>query len=292
MTEPTQLAHSRKVAAYYDETILVYKYWWSDPRTLSAHAGIWENGVRSHREAHQVHNRLLAERAGVSAQDRVLDAGCGMGGSSLFLAETYSAQVEGISLSAVQLREAQQAAKQRQLEHLVTFSQQDYTGTNFASNSFDVVWAFESVCHAVNKRDFLAEAFRVLRPGGRLIMADYFRGSRAWSNDEEKYFHLAVDGSAVHDLDTPDEFFNSMREVGFQEISFEERTDQIEPSLRKLYHFSLLTLPVAWVCHRLGLMSKTLLDGSLSNYWQYEACKRKLVPYLVLLGHKPADALT
>ena len=138
----------------------------------------------------------------------------------------------------------------------------------------------------MNKRDFLNEAFRVLRPGGRLVMADYFRRSRSWSVDEEKYFHLAVDGSAVHDLDTPDEFFNSMQEVGFREISFEDRTDQIERSLRKLYHFSLLTLPIAWVSHHLGLMSKTLVDGSYSNYWQYEACRRKLVPYIVLLGRK------
>jgi tocopherol O-methyltransferase len=290
MTDPARIAHNRKVAAYYDETILVYKYWWSDPKTLSAHAGIWEKGVRTHREAHQVHNRLLAERAEITDRDRVLDAGCGMGGSALFLAETYGAHVDGISLSSAQLREAGAAAAQRGLEHLVTFSQQDYTTTNFEPDSFDVVWAFESVCHAVNKRDFLAEAFRVLRPGGRLMMADYFRGSRSWSAEDEKYFHLAVDGSAVHDLDTPEEFFNSMQEVGFQDISFEDRTDQIERSLRKLYHFGILTLPIAWVGHRLGLMSKTLLEGSISNYWQYEACRRNLIPYIVLLGHKPAAA--
>jgi tocopherol O-methyltransferase len=287
MTEPTQLAHSRKVAAYYDETILVYKYWWSDPKTLSAHAGIWEKGVRTHREAHQVHNRLLAERAEITGRHRVLDAGCGMGGSALFLAETYGAHVDGISLSSVQLREAGHAAAQRHLEHLVTFSQQDYTSTNFEPDSFDVVWAFESVCHAVNKRDFIAEAFRVLRPGGRLVMADYFRRSRSWSAEDEKYFHLAVDGSAVYDLDTPEEFFNSMQEIGFQDINFEDRTEQIEPSLRKLYYFAILTLPIAWVGHRLGLMSKTLIDGSISNYCQYEACRRNLIPYIVLLGHKP-----
>jgi cyclopropane fatty-acyl-phospholipid synthase-like methyltransferase len=290
MNDSARIKHNLKIAAYYDETILVYKYWWSDPKTLSSHAGIWEKGVRTHQEAHQVHNRLLAQRAAISARDRVLDAGCGLGGSAFFLAETYGAHVEGISLSSAQLREARRAAAQRHLEHFVTFSQQDYVETNFASGSFDVVWAFESVCHAPHKRLFLEEAFRVLRPGGRLVMADYFRRSRSWAADDEKYFHLAVDGSAVHDLDTPDEFFNSMQDVGFQDISFEERTDQIEPSLRKLYHFSLLTLPIAWVGHRLGLMSQTLLDGSISNFWQYEACRRRLVPYIVLLGHKPSKA--
>ena len=287
MSDSARIEHNRKVAAYYNETILVYKYWWSDPKTLSSHAGVWQTGVRTHREAHQLHNRLLAERAGIMGKDRVLDAGCGMGGSSLWLAETYGAHVAGITVSSEQVREAQQATKQRNLEHLVSFSVQDYTATNFKNDSFDVVWAFESVCHSLNKRNFLAEAFRVLRPGGRLVMGDYFRRSRSWSADDEKYFHLAVDGSAVPDLDTPEEFFNSMSEVGFQDINFDDRTAQIERSLRKLYHFAILTFPIAWVGTRLGLMSNTLLEGSTSNYWQYLAFRRNLIPYIILLARKP-----
>jgi cyclopropane fatty-acyl-phospholipid synthase-like methyltransferase len=287
MIDSAQAAHNHKVAAYYDKTILVYKYFWSDTKTLSAHAGVWEPGVRTHQEAHQLGNRLLAERAAISAHDRVLDAGCGMGGSALWLAETYGAHVVGIAVSGGQLREARRAAALRRLDHLVTFSRQDYTAMALEDASFDVVWAFESVCHALCKRDFLAEAFRVLRPGGRLVMADYFRRARPLPLGDEKWFHRAVDGSAVRDLDTPDEFFATMRDVGFRDIDFEDRTDQIERSLRKLYYFALVTLPLAWPAHRLGLVSKVLAEGSLSNYSQYEACRRKLIPYIVLLAHKP-----
>ena len=287
MIDSTRIEHNHKVAAYYDETILVYKYFWSDPNTLSAHAGVWEKGVQTHREAHQIGNRMLAERAAISAQDHVLDAGCGMGGSALWLAETYGAHVVGIALSRAQLAEARRAAQRRRLDHLVTFSRQDYAAPAFGDGSFDVVWAFESVCHALCKRDFLAEAFRVLRPGGRLVMADYFRRARPLPPDDEMWFHRAVSGSAVRDLDTPEEFFAAMQDVGFRDISFEDRTDQIERSLRKLYHFALLTLPVAWLAHHLGLVSTVLAEGSISNYCQYEACRRKLVPYIVLLAHKP-----
>ena len=289
MIDSTRIEHNHKVAAYYDETILVYKYFWSDPNTLSAHAGVWEKGVQTHREAHQIGNRMLAERAALSAQDHVLDAGCGMGGSALWLAETYGARVVGIALSRSQLREARRAALRRRLDHLVTFSRQDYSAMAFEDASFDVVWAFESVCHALCKRDFLAEAFRVLRPGGRLVMADYFRSARPLPPDDEKCFHRAVSGSAVRDLDTPEEFFAAMRDVGFGDISFDDYTDQIERSLRKLYHFALLTLPAAWLVHRLrlGLVSDVLAQGSISNYYQHEAGRRKLVPYIVLLAHKP-----
>jgi cyclopropane fatty-acyl-phospholipid synthase-like methyltransferase len=287
MIDSARIAHNRKVAAYYDETILVYKYFWSDPKTLSAHAGFWEPGVQSHREAHQIGNRLLAERSAITADDHVLDAGCGMGGSAIWLAETYGAQVVGIALSRSQLREARRAAAQRHVDHLVSFSRQDYSATAFEDASFDVVWAFESICHALSKRDFLAEAFRVLRPGGRLVMADYFRSARPLSPADERCFQLAVSGSAVRDLDTPEEFCASMRDVGFGDISFDDYTDQIERSLRKLYYFARLTLPLASLANRLGMISDVLAQGSISNYCQYEAGRRKLVPYLVLLAHKP-----
>src|SRR4051812_19112727 len=116
MIDTARVMHNNRVAAYYDETILVYKYFWSDPQTLSAHAGVWEQGVQNHREAHLIGNRMLAERAAISAHDRVLDAGCGMGGSALWLAETYGAHVTGIALSRSQLREAGRAAALRRVD--------------------------------------------------------------------------------------------------------------------------------------------------------------------------------
>src|SRR5687768_204554 len=136
MIDSAQIVHSRKVAAYYDQTIPIYKYFWSDPETLSAHTGFWEDGVRTHREAHQLGNRLLAERAAISAGDRVLDAGCGMGGSAIWLAETYGARVAGITISQRQVHEARRAAALRGVDHLVTFSRQDYTAMALEDASF------------------------------------------------------------------------------------------------------------------------------------------------------------
>ena len=112
-------------------------------------------------------------------------------------------------------------------------------------------------------------------------------GARPLSAEDEKYLHLALEGSAVRDLDTPEEFFTAMQAAGFRELDYEVRTDQIDRSLRKLYYFAILTLPIALVAHRLGLMSKVLADGSISNYYQREATRRKLVPYLVLSARKP-----
>src|SRR2546428_4999839 len=116
----------------------------------------------------------MAEQANITQIDRILDAGCGIGGSALWLAKYTKAGVVGISISPKQIEKAKILAKQAKVDHLVSFSVIDYLQTGFPEESFDVVWAIESVCHAEKKEEFLKEAHRVLKKGGRIITADGF----------------------------------------------------------------------------------------------------------------------
>ena len=110
--------------------------------------------TRTDYEAQLNTNRQLAIRAGLARGQKVLDAGCGIGGSAIWLAETYGAQVFGVTVSADQVRRATANAAGRGVSHLVTFSQQDYTTLDVEAASFDVVWALESVSCALVKREF------------------------------------------------------------------------------------------------------------------------------------------
>jgi tocopherol O-methyltransferase len=93
----------------------------------------------------------MAAQANITQHDRVLDAGCGIGGSALWLAKYKNADVAGISISARQIEKAKTLAKQAKVDHLVSFSVIDYLVTGFPKESFDVVWAIESVCHTGRK---------------------------------------------------------------------------------------------------------------------------------------------
>jgi ubiquinone/menaquinone biosynthesis C-methylase UbiE len=65
-------------------------------------------------------------------------------------------------------------ANEKGVADKVLFHVMDYTQTNFADESFDVVWACESMSSASDKKAFIAEAYRLLKKGGRLIVIDFF----------------------------------------------------------------------------------------------------------------------
>ena len=174
--EDTQLRDS--LIRYYDETWLDYRLVWLEPSNFAIHFGYHDGERRSHAEALVQMNRVLADLARIGQGQRVLDAGCGVGGSSMWLAEHRGAQVLGITPVRSQVARARAFARRRGLSHLIRYRLADYADTGLPSASFDVVWALESLCHARDKAAVYREFARVLRPGGRLVIAEYARSAR------------------------------------------------------------------------------------------------------------------
>lgn len=103
----------------------------------------------------------------------ILDVGCGIGGSSLYLAQKYNATAIGITLSPVQASRATERAKEAGLATDVQFQVADALEMPFADDTFDFVWSMESGEHMPDKEKFLAECYRVLKPGGTFLMATW-----------------------------------------------------------------------------------------------------------------------
>jgi tocopherol O-methyltransferase len=166
----TRAAHDA-VAKYYDDTIDLYDELWGE----HIHHGYWDEGdtaVERH-AAQQRTVRELAAFAGIPAGASVLDAGCGVGGPAIQLAGELGCTVEGVTLSARQVGLADHKASHAGVAGRTTFRQLDALATDYPDGSFDAVWALESLELMADKEAFLAEAHRVLRPGGRLAVTTW-----------------------------------------------------------------------------------------------------------------------
>jgi MPBQ/MSBQ methyltransferase len=105
---------------------------------------------------------------------KVLDVGCGFGGTSRYLAKALGsdAHVTGITLSPNQVKRGTELAKEQNVPN-VKFQVMDALRMDFPDNTFDIVWACESGEHMPDKQAYISEMMRVLKPGGKFVMATW-----------------------------------------------------------------------------------------------------------------------
>ncbi|KAI3432388.1 hypothetical protein D9Q98_003944 [Chlorella vulgaris] len=107
------------------------------------------------------------------APPKILDVGCGIGGTSRYLAAKFpESSVTGITLSPSQVKRGTSLAAERGLGN-VNFQVMDALKMSFPDNSFDMVWACESGEHMPDKKAYVDEMVRVLKPGGTLVIATW-----------------------------------------------------------------------------------------------------------------------
>ena len=275
------------IVGYYDETWLVYRVLWLNPDNLAVHFGYTDANTRSHTDALKNMNRVLADRVQIKPGARVLDAGCGVGGSSLWLAKERGADVVGITLAARQVEQARSYAARRGLANRVHFEVADFTATPFPEASFDVVWAVESLCHAPHKAAFYQEAARVLRPGGRVVVADFVRAGRPLDPTGERLLHEWLTGWAVPDIDTPAEHTEHLAAAGFVETRLDDVTVHTRPSLRRLYRMAYWTYPLALYGYVKGVRSAVQHGNVIASIRQYQALRHGAWFYSILSATKP-----
>jgi cyclopropane fatty-acyl-phospholipid synthase-like methyltransferase len=202
-----------KVRDYFQGTTEAsYLANWSG-KALSFHFGLSDESTNSLDEAHINANAALADHAGIARGMRVLDAGCGVGGTSIWLAKERGAKVVGLTLDPRQAELARGFAKERGVAELTEFHVMDYAATTFAPASFDVVINLESLCHCMDARAYFAHVATLLVPGGRYACMEFFRGSA-----DEELLETVMEGWAMPYWQSMPEIEDSLKAAGFAEV--------------------------------------------------------------------------
>jgi tocopherol O-methyltransferase len=130
------------------------------------HMGLWGPGVTTRADALLASNRRLLDGLPIDAHSHILDVGCGVGGLAIWAARTFGCRVTSITLVPMHVVRARMWAALAGVRHLCTFERMDMAELPFADATFDVVTNQESWCHTADKRGYLRQVYRVLRPGG------------------------------------------------------------------------------------------------------------------------------
>lgn len=181
--------------------------------------------------------RLLARAAKLGPGDAVLDCGFGYADQDLLWAEENTpASIVGVNITPNQVRVGRERVRLTGLERVVRLEVGSATAVPASAGAFDVVFALESAMHFRTRRDFLREAFRVLKPGGRLVMADMAqktdRESTAGLRERLRYrYWRGLIAFPEANVWSTERYRLELRDAGFRDAKVESIADDVYPAV-------------------------------------------------------------
>jgi MPBQ/MSBQ methyltransferase len=227
--------------------------------------GYWHSDTQNQQEAcFNLMEKLLEfipDRHGT-----ILDVGCGLGATTSHLLKYYApADVVGINISANQIARSMINAPG------CKFMCMDAVQMKFADNLFDRIICVEAAFYFDTREQFLQEAWRVLKPGGKLILADLIF-------DTTKYFgDLIVPENIVKDKDIQ-AYQHLYQQAGFQQLEIIDATEACWKThyrdLKSWIEMELQTGKIAEEAYQMNMVAiDALLYSSSIDYLLVSATK-------------------
>lgn len=169
---------NQRIQQFYDASSGLWEDVWGE----HMHHGYYGADGKQKKDRRQAQIDLIEELlnwADIHQAKNILDVGCGIGGSTLYLANKFQASATGITLSPVQANRATQRAKEAGFAPnsdstaTAQFLVADALNMPFPDHSFDFIWSLESGEHMPTKEKFLQECYRVLKPGGKFLFVTW-----------------------------------------------------------------------------------------------------------------------
>lgn len=170
--------------------------------------------------------------ADVSAVTRGVDVGCGIGGSSRYIAKKFGASMEAVTLSPRQASRGNELSASAGLGDKVHLQVANALDMPFDDGSFDLVWSMESGEHMPEKPRFVGELCRVCAPGGRIIVVtwchrDLAPGETSLSWDEQLILDRISDAYYLPKWCSVADYKALFEEEGFEDVRTADWSDEV-----------------------------------------------------------------
>lgn len=207
---------------HYDLSTVFYRLLWGP----HIHHGLWK-ADESPRRAQQQLTETLCHHAAIRAGERVLDVGCGMGASSIHLAQEHECQVVGVTLSRLQCAWAATSSRLRGAANRTKFLRTDAEQLSWPDGSFDVVWSIECTEHLYDKPAFFERAARWLRPGGRMAICAWLAGDDPLNQTQRQMVYDVCEGFFCPSLGAEQDYIRWFEQAGLQMERSEDWTQRV-----------------------------------------------------------------
>ena len=174
----------------------------------------------------QIYNRLNLSKT----TKNIADLGCGMGGTMRYmLKKQNNLSMIGVTLSPFQVEEGNKLLKDK--KGLIL--QENYCNTSLTSSSMEGAIAIESFCHSGHSEEALREAYRILKPGTNLVIADAFlkKDLKNLCLGSSYSYRKLCKGWSLDGLGVIDEVENNLKKVGFKKVKVEDISFRVAPSV-------------------------------------------------------------
>lgn len=211
----------------------------------------------------------LAHELALPAGSLVLDAGCGVGDVADHLASMYGLRVWGIDILSFDIRDANRRAIRRGVQDLVSFQRMSYDNLQFSDGMFDGCYTMEALVHAADAETVLQQFYRVLRPGGRLVMFEYSRMPERDIPAEAAAVLCRVNQVAAmpsYQRFEHEVLERTLEQVGFRSVSVQDITVGILPMLRC---FAMIGKFPYQLAKAIGREEKVINAMSAVECWRY-----------------------
>jgi cyclopropane fatty-acyl-phospholipid synthase-like methyltransferase len=222
---------SQDICGYYEDLTAEYQWYGGD---MGWHYGLWEAGVRTHRDSLERANVRLVDGLVLDERSRVLDVGCGMGDFARWCSRKFGCAVTGLSISPAHVELATEIARREGLADRCRFMVMDLNDISLPGASFDLVVNQETLCYAADVSAYLAGVFRVLVGGGVWSAIALSRIKDLTDPVAVEQYQATLAGFHIPQLLPAEEIGAHLAAAGFVERRFADLTRLLAPAAREI----------------------------------------------------------